>query len=76
MTYFYKCSRRKEIKITINSKINLKNSIWNIIAFLYFSIYGVDECGFWMAHISLNFSEPIKFIWLEKSLKIWLKNKQ
>lgn len=50
--------------------MNLKNSIWNIIAFLYFSIYGVDECGFWMAHISLDFSELIKFLWLEKSPKI------
>lgn len=37
----------KLIQMMVNSKINLKNSVCNIIACLYFSIYAVDQCGSW-----------------------------
>lgn len=32
--------------IIANSKINLKNGIYNVIFFSSFSIYEVDQCGY------------------------------
>ena len=50
ITYLRKCISRlysKLIQMMVNSKINLKNGVCNIITCLYFSIYAVDQCGSW-----------------------------
>lgn len=43
--------RRKMTKTMLNSKINLKNSVCNIISFLYILIYSVDRCSFWAVYV-------------------------
>lgn len=43
------------IQITANSNENLENSVYNIIAFLYFPIYVIDECGFSTTHVIITF---------------------
>lgn len=30
----------------VNSKVNLKNIVCNVIAVLYFSMYAADQCNF------------------------------